>query len=236
MIGRTLAGWGRLLGLGKSQPSAEEERRLWGRLPCDILTTCKPTQNCATDGIQGRVKNVSLGGACIHLPVALSLGDLFSLHLPGPTGESSDVLACVVRCDALDAATWAIGCTFASSLDACELRRFDGTAGEPSPSDRRGWERYPCQARASYQLVRAPEAGEEHPVAIVNISGGGVALEPVQPLEVGELLSIDLRHGDEFVVTALASVVRTYRDESRLVVGCNFIRALGEETLARLMG
>jgi hypothetical protein len=236
MIGRTLAGWGRLLGLGKSQPSAEEERRLWGRLPCDILTMCKPTRNRATDGVEGRVRNVSSGGACIHLPVALSLGDLFSLHLPGPAGESSELLACVVRCDALDGATWAIGCTFASPLDSRELRRFDGTAGEPSPSDRRGWERYPCQARASYQLVRAPEAGEEYPAAIVNISGGGVALEPGRPLEVGELLSIDLRHGDEFVVTALASVVRTYRDESRLVAGCNFIRELGEETLARLLG
>ena len=236
MIGRKLAGWGRLLGLGKSQPSTEEERRLWGRRPCDILTMCKPTQNRVTDGIQGRVKNVSPGGACIHLPVAFSLGDLFSLHLPGPAGESSDVLACVVRCDALDGTTWAIGCTFASPLDSRELRRFDGTEEELSPSDRRRWERYPCQARATYQLVRAPEAGEDYPAGIVNISGGGVALEPGQPLEVGELLSIDLSHGDEFVVTALASVVRTYRDESRLVVGCNFISELDEQTLARLLG
>jgi hypothetical protein len=49
-------------------------------------------------------------------------------------------------------------------------------------------------------------------------------------------LSVDLSHGEEHVLTALASVVRTYRDESRLVVGCNFIRELGEENLARLLG
>jgi len=236
MIGRTLAGWGRLLGLGKTHSSAEDERRLWGRLPCDISTICKPTQNRATDGVPGRVKNVSMTGACLHMPVAFALGELFSLHLPGPRGESSDVLACVVRCDALDARTWVVGCSFASPLDSRELRRFDETAAEPSPSDRRGWERYPCQARATYQLVRAPEAGENLPAVIVNISGGGMALQPEQPLDVGELLSIDLRHGDEHVLTALASVVRTYRDESRLVVGCNFIRELGEENLARLLG
>ena len=236
MIARTLAGWGRMLGLGKSLSATEEERRLWGRSSCDVPTVCKPTRDRAADAIRGNVKNVSPGGACLHLPVALPPGDLFSLHLPGPEGESSDVLACVVRCDPLDGTTWAIGCTFASPLDARELRRFDDNAGEPSPSDRRAWERFPCEARATYHLVQSPEVGRGYPVTILNISGGGLALQPEQPLEVGELLSIDLRHGDEFVVTALASVVRTYRDESRLVVGCNFIRELGEETLARLLG
>lgn len=235
MIGRTLAGWGRLLGLGKTPSSTEDERRLWGRFPCDVATTCKPTRNRVTDGVLSRVKNVSMGGACVHLPVAFSLGDLFSLHLPGPKEESSDILACVVRCDRLDEATWVIGCTFASPLNAQDLRRFDA-AGEPSPSDRRGWERFPCQARATYQLVRAPEANENHPATIVNISGGGLAIQPAQPLEVGELLSVDLFHGEEHVLTALASVVRTYQDESRLVAGCNFIRELGEENLARLLG
>ena len=183
-----------------------------------------------------RVKNVSMGGACVYLPIAFSLGDLFSLHLPGPKEESSDILACVVRCDRLDEATWVIGCTFASPLNAQDLRRFDAPAGESSPSDRRGWERFPCQARATYQLVRDPEANESLPATIVNISGGGLALQPDQPLEVGELLSVDLSHGEEHVLTALASVVRTYRDENRLVVGCNFIRELGEENLARLLG
>jgi PilZ domain len=236
MIGRTLAGWGRLLGLGKTHSAAEEERRLRGRLSCDISTTCKPTQHRETAGIPGRVKNVSMSGACLHIPVAFPPGELFGLHLPSPEGESSDILACVVRCDALDETTWVVGCTFASPLDSRELRRFDETAGEPSPSDRRGWERYPCQARATYQLVRSPESGENHPAVIVNISGGGLALQPAQSLEVGELLSIDLSHGDEYVLTALASVVRAYRDENRLVVGCNFIRELGEENLARLLG
>jgi PilZ domain len=236
MIGQTLAGWGRLLGLGKTQSSAEEERRLWGRLPCDISTTCKPTRNRVADAIPGRVRNVSMSGACLHIPVAFSLGELFSLHLPGPKEESSDILACVVRCDALDERTWMVGCTFASPLDSQDLRRFDETAAEPSPSDRRRWERFPCQARATYQLVRAAEAGENYRAIIVNISGGGLALQPEQPLDVGDLLSVDLRHGDEHVLTALASVVRTHRDESRLVVGCNFIRELGEKNLARLLG
>jgi hypothetical protein len=236
MIARALAGWGRMLGLGRGQSAAEEDRRLCGRLTCDVPTVCKPTRDRAADGIRGSVKNVSLAGACLHLPVALPPGELFSLHLPGPAGESSDALACVVRCDPLDGTTWAIGCTFASPLDARELRAFDDKAGGPSPSDRRAWERFPCAARAAYQLVQAAEVGRDCPATIVNISGGGVALQPEQPLEVGELLSIDLCHGDEFVVTALASVARTYRDESRFIVGCNFIRELGEETLARLLG
>ncbi len=236
MIGRTLSSWGRLLGLGKTQPSAEEERRLWGRLPCDVHTTCKPTRNRGADDILARVTNISMGGACIQLPMAVPLGDLFSLHLPGPKGESSDLLACAVRCDQIDQTTWVIGCTFASPLNAQDLLRFDAVASEFAPSERRNWERFPCQARAFYQIVRAPEALDRFPAIIVNISGGGLALQPDQLLEVGDLLSVDLFHGEEHILTALSSVVRSYRDESRLVVGCNFIRELGEENLARLLG
>ena len=239
MIGRTLSGWGRLLGLGKSKSSTEDERRLWGRFPCNVLTTCKPTRNRATDGVPARVKNVSMVGSCIHLPVAFSLGELISVHLPGPKGESSDILACVVRCDWIDEMTWAVGCTFASPLSAQELRRFDATTSEPTASDRRGWERFPCQAHASYQFVGSNEFDEIDEIRsapIVNISAGGLALQPDSMLEVGDLLSVDLSHGEEHVVTALASVVRTYRDETRLVIGCNFIQELTEETLARLLG
>ena len=100
----------------------------------------------------------------------------------------------------------------------------------------RGWERFPCQARAAYQLVQVGEAEPTFPATIVNISGGGLALQPDQSLDVGDLLSVDLYHGEQHVLTALASVVRTNREGGRLVAGCNFIRELGEETLARLLG
>src|SRR4051794_13078509 len=157
MIGRTLAGWGRILGLGKMRPSAEEDRRLSGRVYCDVPTTCRPTQDGGTDGVQVRVKNVSMAGACLQLPVELPLGELISMRLPGPKEEDSDILACVVRCDTIDETTWEIGCTFASPLSSQELRRFDEPADDSGASDRRGWERFPCQARAVFQFVRADD-------------------------------------------------------------------------------
>ena len=236
MIGNTLVGWGRLLGLGKKRSTVEEERRIWGRLRCDFRTTCKPTRDREADAVPTRVKNVSMGGTCLHLPVEFPPGELLSLHLPSAEGEVSDILACVVRCIPLDETTWVVGCVFASALNSQDLRRFDPAIGEQSPSDRRGWERFPCQARAVYQLLRGPESDETHAATIVNISGSGLALEAEHGLEIGDLVSVDLYHGEEHVVTALASVVRTYRDERRRVAGCNFIQELGEETLTRLLG
>jgi hypothetical protein len=171
------------------------------------------------------------------MPVSLPLGELFSLTLPGQSEQtSSEVLACVIRCDPVSASSWEVGCTFASPLSTQDLRRFEVPAAEAPAVDRRGWDRFPCAARASYQIVRAVGEAECLPAAVLNISLGGVALKPAHPVDMGDLLSVDLYHGNDYVATSLASVVRATRDPEGLVVGCNFIRELPEHHLARLLG
>jgi hypothetical protein len=96
--------------------------------------------------------------------------------------------------------------------------------------------RFPCQARAAYQVVRSPESGSLQPAELLNISAGGVAMQASEALEVGLLLSLELSRNDAVVVTTLASVVRTATaaDGGRLV-GCNFIRELPEEQIQALL-
>lgn len=235
MIARTLAGWGRMLGLTRS-PDAKEDRRVWGRISCNVSTTCRTTRVRGAEEIPIRFRNVSLGGACLHIPVPLPPGELLRLALPSAGGELDEILACVVRCDAGKEGGWDIGCTFATPLTGQDLQFFEALpCPNPAPADRREWDRFPCPAHAKYQLVRAGDSAEFLNATILNISGGGIALCPEHPFEVGELLSIDLYREEELVITALASAVRAQREDGRLILGCNFIRELSEIHLTRLL-
>src|SRR5262245_19442396 len=126
MFTRTLSSWGRLLGLGRG--AADEERRAWGRFTSDVQTVCHPASDPDGAGLPARVKDVSRGG--IRLVVEggpLEPGDLLSVVLPGaPGGETSTLLACVVRSEALPGGHWGLGCSFATRLSDEELLRFRG--------------------------------------------------------------------------------------------------------------
>lgn len=237
MLSRTLASWGKFLGLSSNEPSAEEERRLHGRVPCDIETTCQPAGTEPGPALTVRVKNVSRGGIGLLSSCPFRVGELLSIHLPDVAlGSIEDLLACVVRCDPTGAGEWFIGGTFSTSLSDEEIRRFEGSEEPTDPPDQRNWVRFPSVAQASYQIVQPTPSEQWTPSRVLNISGGGIALLITEPLPVGQLLSVELRR-DSTVLVALASIIRSTveRDGSR-IVGCNFIHELPEEQVARLLG
>ncbi len=236
MLSRALSYCGRALGLGRPAPPAEEERRLWGRFPCDVETTCRAASGPAAGSaaMPARVRNISRGGIALVLGRAFEPGTLLSVSLPGE--PATEVLACVVRCEPRPGQAWDAGCTFATELSDQDLQLFGARREKAAASDQRGWVRFTCQARANYQVVRSPEPSGSRPADVLNISAGGIALEVSEELHVGDLLSLELSRQDEVVLTTLASVVRTAAvpDGGRLV-GCNFIRELAEEQVRTLL-
>ncbi|MFO0877276.1 MAG: PilZ domain-containing protein [Gemmataceae bacterium] len=229
--------WGKFLGLTGSSSSADEERRLFGRLSCDIETTCRLAGAGEAEPHTVRVRNVSRGGIGLLARLPFRIGELLSVHLPDlASGAVSDLLACVVRCDPAGDGVWFIGGTFASSLSEEEMRRFDGTATEPIPGEQRSWARYPCEAESNYQIVRLGDQQAWTPAKVLNISGGGLALLVSEILNVGELLSVEIRCHSHSLVT-LASIVRTTVEPSgERIVGCNFMHELLPEQVAHLLG
>jgi c-di-GMP-binding flagellar brake protein YcgR len=237
MFARTITSVGKLLGLGATSV-AEEERRAFGRMCCDVETTYRLASRERGHELPARVRNVSRGGLCLQGPGAFHPGELISVRLPECTDhDTSEVLACVVRCDSIPEHRFEIGCTFAAPLDDGDLQRFCGRQPQGDSTDRRDWVRFSCQARAVYQIVRSPDLSNSADSTILNISGGGIALLVTEALTVGDLLSVDLCRNEEVVLTVLASVVRTIVErDGRRIVGCNFIHELPEEQLARLLG
>jgi hypothetical protein len=231
MLARAISSWGRLLGLGRAD--GEEERRAHGRLPCDLETTCHPAGREHAAPVTVRVKNVSRSGACLVSPRAFRGGELVSVALPGDA--ATELLACVARCDPAGEGQWEVGCSFSSALTDADLDRF-APRGDAAPPEQRGWVRFETKAQAGYQVVGPSGPSPWATAAVLNISGGGVALQVTEPLAVGELLSVELRRDGLAVVTALASVVRTAVEPTgERLVGCNFIHELPEEQVAELL-
>src|SRR5262245_22908919 len=139
---RALTSVGRLLGLGRAPAAdAEEERRLWGRIPCDVEVTCHATTG-NTEPHAARARNLSRGGINLTLARSFQPGELISIVLPGSThGETEEVLACVVRCEDLDDGHYEVGCAFVSQLQEDDLHRFGARRERTVPPDQRIWVR-----------------------------------------------------------------------------------------------
>jgi hypothetical protein len=238
MFSKTLQSVGRMLGLGQTAPAVEEDRRVWGRLPCDLHTTCRRTSPPDSPEQTVHVRNISAGGIGMTVGQSFHPGSLVSIALPGTgdDGEPTHVLACVVRCDpTAEPGRFEMGCTFAGELDNDDLARFGASRSKAGPEDKREWVRFGCHARARYQVVRTPVPTALAEAQVRDISAGGISLEVREGLGVGDLLSIDLYREDEFLLTTLASIVRTEAGPGGVrLVGCNFIRELPEELLERL--
>src|SRR5262245_46771375 len=124
MFSRTLSSWGRLLGLGRAS-AMEEDRRTWGRLDCDVETSCSAARPGMSERLTVQVKNVSPGGILLLASTAFRPGQLLSLAIPHAEHEAaSEVLACVVRCDQRRDGRLELGCTFATPLSEAELLGF----------------------------------------------------------------------------------------------------------------
>ncbi len=236
MFARALASWGRLLGFGPAEGADEEERRAWGRAPCDVPTRVRPASAASAAWEDVRVRNVSQGGIGLQCPSAHTPGSLLSITVPG-AGEDAEVLACVVRCDTLSTGDYSVGCTFAAVLDDHDLARFGARRAPGDGDDKRSWKRFPCKAHAFIQKVRAREPAPVRAAVVNDISAGGLAVEAEGDLQVGDLVQIDLIRDDETLFSTLASVVRVGAGHAagRRLVGANFIGELPEDRLARLM-
>lgn len=232
MWAKTITSWGRILGLGGSE-AAEAERRLWGRVPCDLETIIQPANGDPEPSLPARARNVSAGGINLTAAKPFEPGTLLSVALP--IGGGTEVLACVVRCEAIGADQWGLGCTFAAQLSEEDLQTLGARKEKAGPQDQRAWVRYPCNAWAAYQVVRA--GGESAgTAAVLDVSASGIAMRAETQLHVGELLSLELRCDGATLVTTLASVVRTATDPGGArVVGCNFIRELPDEQVSALL-
>ncbi len=238
MLQRVVSSWGKLFGFGDSSLAVEEDRRHWGRIPCDVETTCTPVGPAAVERSPARVRNVSRGGISLEVSRSFQPGELLSVALPGghDAENTCELLACVIRCWAEEGGHQ-IACTFATQLSDDELVRFGQRNLRPAAPEQRASLRFPCLAQAAFSVVGAPEEEAPSPAIVVNASASGIALEVSAPRTVGELVSIDLWRGkDRPVVTTLASVVRsTVERDGRRIAGCSFINELSEEQVRRLL-
>jgi hypothetical protein len=233
MLFRAIASWGRLVGRRHDPKLAEEERRVWVRYSCGVETTCRPADGPEPERLVARVQDVSRGGINLFVGRPFAAGEMLSVELPGADGACpSTVLACVVWVEARPEGEWSLGCTFAAELGDDDLHWFGAKRVKPPAPDLRSWERFPCTAQASFQLVREP-ADRSYSAQVVNISPCGVGLLTDAPVRAGELLSVALSDGNgKVVLTTLASVARvTARGDSETLLGCNFIAELGDKEM-----
>lgn len=238
MLKQALASMGRLFGLGQPLPPQENDRRVWGRASCDVETTCQRAGDPTAPWLTARVRNISQGGIGLTVTQAFNPGALLSVTLPGrPDADgATEVLACVVRCDPTNQpGHFDLGCTFAGTLNDDDLSRFGAQRARAGVDDKRQFVRFACHAGAAYQIVRPPAPTPLASATVMDISASGIALEVNEPLHVGDLLSLDLSRDGEVVLTTLASVTRTAAGpDGKHLVGCNFIRELGEDVVTRL--
>ncbi len=233
-----VSSWGQLY---EFRPAADGatghvDRRNWQRFDCDLETTCQPAGATDTETFVARVRNIARGGLNLVLPQAVPVGTVLRIDLQGVTDqELCTVLGCVVHTAETEAGAWSVGCSFVSELSDDDLTPFGARRERGTDSDQRAWVRYACDLQGSYRVVRVTERTQS-PARVLDISACGVGLEVDRQLDVGTVLSVDLRDaGGKGVLKIFACVVRaTSRGDGRWAVGCNFIRQLGEKELEGL--
>jgi hypothetical protein len=236
MLHHALRTWDRLVGRSAADPGPEEDRRVWVRYPCHLETTVLSTKHPDAERLSAQVRDVSCGGIRLAADRSFEPGELLSVDLPAAPGQAcSSVLAYVVRAARHPDGTWSVGCTFASELSDDDLQLFGAKRQKPIEADQRAWVRFPCDARAFFQPVRETTV-EPVPAQVLNISPSGVALQAEYAIDLGTLLSVELRgpHGSS-ALTMMASVVRVTPQEGGWALGCNFIRELSDRELQALL-
>jgi hypothetical protein len=231
--------WRRIL--KSEQPGAagtEEDRRHWDRYPAEAATTVRPANSSDATRYPAKVRNISQGGINLLVDKEFDPGQLLSIDLPTADRQSHfSVLLCVVHVTQIGDKEWTLGGTFARELSEEDLEAFGARKKRPSHPDKRNWERYPCNLKATYSIVTEGEP-VTYEAVVLNISASGVGLSVDRANEAGTLLSVDLMNTSGMVVrTILACVVHAGSwKEGHWALGCNFIRQLNEEDLKALMG
>jgi c-di-GMP-binding flagellar brake protein YcgR len=218
------------------EPTTEEaDRRVWVRFAADLETTYQKAGQADSSRLSAKVRDISRGGVNLLVRHSFQPGDMLSVELPAPEGRPlHTVLACVVRVNQ-EGEDWSLGCIFSCELDDDDLEGFGAKREKHSDADQRTWMRYPCQVKATYQVV----GYEETPVCqveVLNISASGIGILVGQPIEMGSLLNLELQQaGGASTRTILACVVHANQENGRWALGCNFIRELSEDDLQALV-
>jgi hypothetical protein len=211
------------------------ERRVWLRFTANLNVRCEPVGDTES-GIYAVICNISRGGLQIIAARRFEPGSILSVELPANNGQPAlAALACVVRAQPHGESDWAMGCRFASELSDEQLQMFGAARERPPATDPRAWSRFACDARAVYHRVNRDNP-QPRTAQLLNIAAAGMALLVDEPIEIGELLSTELQDANgQPVVTILASVVRVQSVSEGQILGCNFIRELGEKDLKALL-
>ncbi len=212
---------------------AVEDRRALARRPSDVVTAIQPPKGEARR--PARVLDVSRGGVGLAVGEALEPGAVIGVEVPAGSGVSSSVaLACVVHVQPHGEREWLLGCAFCQELSDDDLAAFGGKPVSPQP-ELRGAERFPCNVRASFQLVG--QGSGRYSARVLNISLGGAGLLAERPVAVGALLNLELESADGGSQrTLLACVVHVAtRPGNEWVLGCNFLHELPEADLQDLL-
>ena len=231
-----MANWGRWFDWGERAKPLEEERRGWLRVSCNVPTLLHRAADASAPTLPARVHNISPGGVSLVAEGSFELGQMLSMVLPHPDREPpTTVLVCVVRVEDLGDGRRQLGCTFSAEITEADLALF----APPNPSrtpEQRAWTRYPSQAHATYQRVNTPTAAASV-ARVLNLSINGVALQADAPIEVGELLNVELRDdAGRQIVSILACVVRvTGRAGDDWLFGCNFMSEITEAQMRALV-
>jgi c-di-GMP-binding flagellar brake protein YcgR len=215
--------------------TTEADRRVWVRYPANLETTYQTPGQAEQKRLSARVRDISQGGINLLTQQSFQPGDLLSVELPAADGQNvHTVLACIVRVNQ-EGEDWALGCIFSRELGDEDLEGFGAKREKHSSVDQRTWMRFPCQVKATYQVV----GYEETPtcrVEVLNISASGIGLLVGQPIEMGSLLNLELQQANgPQTRTILACVVHTNQETGGWALGCNFIRQLSEEDLQALV-
>lgn len=234
MFGRAAASLGRLV--GRSHPPDPADRRLTVRHVCDVETTLHPAGAPDPTPLSAKVRDISRGGLRLSVGQSFRPGEFLSVELPGGDGQPpTTVLAYVVHARQNDA-EWVLGCVFASELSDADLVAFGARRVAAGPEDNRRWVRSPCDVQAEYEAVRGPLARPQ-PARVLDISPSGCGLGVAGPVEVSTLLSVRLTSAEGLApVAMLASVVRVSpQPAGDWLLGCTFLRDLGDEELRGLL-
>lgn len=215
---------------------AHDDRRLWVRYDAALQTQVHVARSGQIERFAAQVTDVSIGGANLVADRAFQAGQILSLELPGADGAMQLVLACVVRCTALGDGHWSLGCAFSRELTSSDLERYGADKPAMAPEDQRSWVRHKCNLKAAYERV-GEDDDRTYDAQVLNVSASGVGLILQDCVDPGALINLRLYNSAGALVrTILACVVHsTQRANGDLVVGCNFIRELGEDELTALL-
>lgn len=210
----------------------EAERLAWLR-PCADAPTGESNLAPAI------VQDISLGGISFSVSRSIASGVLLKVELPSFANEPIELLARVLHVRPQPGgANWLLVCCFARELTDDDLKAFGARRERPpGQNDGRSWVRFPCSADTTVHTILAAEQTEWQ-AKIVNISAGGIGIVVPGAIEIGTLLSVDLRDPNNAAPARTLMVRIVHCDPAEngaFRLGCTFVDELSDEDLRLLM-